>query len=118
MARKPTKAATAASLASAVSALQSGQPYFATKDSMAGLIKHDTLGQLVEFNESMKDPADGNKIAFRATAAGVNAHNSNALGGAPANGGGAPAAPWGGNAPAGGQPSPQPQPAATPPAAG
>lgn len=82
MAKAPTKKRVAELLASAVATTQGGPPLFATKEEMATLVKHDTLGQLVEYNEAMKDPANSNKVAFRATAAGVQAHTSGAFGGA------------------------------------
>lgn len=97
MARKPTKAQLEKLLGSAVATLQGGPPTYATKDDMAGLIKHETLGQLVEFNEAMKDPTDANKIAFRATAAGAAAHANGALGKPAAAPAQPPAqSPWGG----------------------
>lgn len=82
MAKKPKGAASAAPnplaavLASAVNATNTGQPYMATKESMSGLLAYEG-GPLVEFNEAMKD--DQNRIAFRATARGVEVHNSGAL---------------------------------------
>lgn len=80
--RKPAAAAGSnlgALLASAAAVNQTNVPYYATKDEMAGLLAHPA-GQLVEFNESIKD-ATG-KIAFRATPVGLQMHASGALNGA------------------------------------
>lgn len=91
-------------LAQAVNAVKNNMPFYATKEAMAGLLSHPS-GQLVEFNETIKNPANPNEIAFRATALGM-AFNPNA---APAG-----QSAWGG-APTGGAPTnTAPQPGGTP----
>lgn len=57
-------------LASAVQSTQTGSPFYATKEAMAGLTANPA-GVLVEFNEAAKNPANPAEIAFRATALGV-----------------------------------------------
>lgn len=66
-------------LASAVQAVNSNQPFYATKAEMQGLLV-SPHGVLVEFNESIKENDVGPKIAFRATQAGMQAHQQNAFG--------------------------------------
>lgn len=72
---RPSKKATAASrdlLGEAVNASNTGTPFMATEAEMSGLLK-DTRGALVEYNATIKD---GDKIAFRATALGVQVHSA------------------------------------------
>jgi len=85
MAKKPAAAKNATApqgpslgqlLAAAVQAVQTNMPMFSTPAIMAGLVQHPS-GQLVEFNEGLKD-ANGN-IAFRATQLGMQLHASGAL---------------------------------------
>ena len=103
MARKP-KAAAGANLVgllqSAAQANSTNVPFYATKAEMQPLVAH-ALGQLVEFNEGMQQ---GDKIAFRASALGLQALATGQLTGAP-TATPTPTATWG--APAG-APAPAP----------
>lgn len=87
-------------LAAAVAAVQSNQVFYATKADMQGLIAHSN-GQLVEYNENMKQ---GDKIAFRPTALGMQALASGAFGAPqpPAAPAPTPGPTWGQQAPQGG----------------
>lgn len=118
MAKKPTaaekKAAAEAAknaaprdlLAEAVNALNTNTPLMATEAEMDALLK-DPRGALVEFNANMRS---GDKIAFRATALGVQVASNPAANAPPAPAWGAPA-----GAPAPQAPAPQaPAPAAAP----
>lgn len=89
-------------LAEAVNALNTNTPMMATEAEMDGLLK-DTRGPLVEFNNNMRS---GDKIAFRATALGVQVNSGQAP---------APVAAWGAPGPAPAAPAPTPP--ATPAAA-
>jgi hypothetical protein len=92
-------------LTKAAQASATGQPFMATETEMTGLLT-DPRGPLVEFN---KDFRNGDQIAFRATALGVQMHQAGyqppqaAPFSPPAQGG------WGAPGGAAGQPSPQPQ---------
>lgn len=96
MARKPKPGATPAGsnlvalLTSAAQANSTNVPFYATKAEMQPLVSH-ALGQLVEFNEGM---VQGDKIAFRASALGLQALATGQLSAAPVATPAAPAA-WG-----------------------
>jgi len=77
MAKKKASKLTAADeslLSQAIVALNTGNPLFATQAAMKTLMEYfdgkDTV-PLVEWNAAMTDPADGTKIAFRASPAGA-----------------------------------------------
>ena len=63
-------------LKACVLATHSGAPYFAKQTSMKKLLDFPG-GPLVEFNDAIKDSTDANKIAFRASPAGVAFANGN-----------------------------------------
>jgi hypothetical protein len=63
-------------LSAAVAALTNGQPLMATHAEMAPLVNYEG-GHLVECNEAVKD---GDKVAWRASARGVEAHKAGWLG--------------------------------------
>lgn len=92
-------------LAEAVVALNSNTPLMVTHSEMASLL-NDPRGALVEFNENVKD---GDKVAYRATALGVQVASAPPPAAAPGWGQPATAQPGAWGAPAG-----QPAPAAPP----
>ena len=89
-AKKPATAAAAAParnlLAEAVQATNTGQPLMITEAEMAALT-NDQRGPLVEFNPTMRN---GELVAFRATALGVQVHQSASAQPAQAGGWGSP----------------------------
>jgi hypothetical protein len=87
-------------LAAAQNAVKTSSPFFATKEAMDGLVKHPS-GQLVEFNETLKNPTNPNEIAFRATALGMAFNPATPAPSAPPAWGSAPVSAPAQNAPTG-----------------